>query len=117
MIGFIHRGVPAARVGFETVLLEAGAGVLVRGLHHDVDAPTQITEDQAAVALQARYDLDHAVALEHASSLAAAQHMRQVIDAAGRKPSPSAGTSRLVALAIAAISIADLVPSRNELNI
>ena len=32
-------------------------------------------------------------------------------------PSPSSGTARPVALAIAAISIADLVPSRNELNI
>ena len=37
--------------------------------------------------------------------------------AAGGKARPSGATSRSVALAIATISIADLVPSRKELNI
>ncbi len=52
-----------------------------------------------------------------ASRFAAAQDLRQVVDAAGREMQPVGGTARPVALAIAAISIADLVPSRNELNI
>ena len=46
------------------------------------------------------------------------QHMRQVVDAAGRKQQAVRPARRgRQALAIAAISIADLVPSRNELNI
>ncbi len=48
---------------------------------------------------------------------ARAQHLRQIVDAAGRKRQPASGTSNPQALAIAAISIADLVPSRKLLNI
>ena len=43
--------------------------------------------------------------------------MGEIVDPARRKLRPSVGTSSAHALAIAAISIADLVPSRNELNI
>ena len=105
-------------IGLQAVFLEAGRGVIVRRLEHDIDAPAQVAKHRPAVALERRDDLDHAVALQHAArrrgraALAAARRRRR----AGM-PSPSCGTSRPQALATAAISIADLVPSRNELNI
>jgi hypothetical protein len=43
--------------------------------------------------------------------------VRQIIDPQGGKARPFAGTASPVAFAIAAISIADFVPSRKELNI
>src|SRR6516165_2958655 len=81
MVGLVHRGVPAALVGLEPVLLEAGSRVHGRRLEYDIDAPPQITNDRAAVALEARDALDHAVSIEDPACGPIAQQLRQVVDA------------------------------------
>jgi hypothetical protein len=67
--------------------------------------------------LEARHDLDEALS----SSTPPCARGRSVKGRSsapqGGKARPSRGALSPVALAIAAISIADLVPSRNELNI
>src|SRR5262249_55574703 len=87
VVGLVHRRVPTARVGLEAVFPEAVAGVFVRRLQYDIDAPAQVAEDRSTVALQRGHHLDHAVAFERA---AAAQDLGQVVDAAGREAEPIA---------------------------
>ena len=48
MVGLVHRRVPAAGIGPEAVFLEAGAGVVVWRLQHDIDAPAQIARNTGA---------------------------------------------------------------------
>ena len=81
----VHRRITAARVGRQAVLLEAGRGVIVLRLEHDIDAPAQIALDRRAIALQRRHHFDHAVAFQHAANRVRPQHVRQLIGAAGRK--------------------------------
>jgi hypothetical protein len=54
---------------------------------------------------------------QRAAEMSRAQDASKIVGAAGGKPKPACGTPRPQALATTAISIADLLPSRNDLNI
>ena len=106
-----ERGEAPGGVGGHAVLAEAGGGVGVRGLEHHVDAPAQVARDRAAVALEAGDDLDGPRGARGRQEMCARSSAPQ-----GGKARPSSGAARAQALATAAISMADLVPSRNEVN-
>jgi hypothetical protein len=55
--------------------------------------------------------------MERAACLARAEDAREVVHPGGRKREPPGAGVSPVAFATAAISMADFVPSRNELNI
>jgi hypothetical protein len=83
----------------------------------DVHAPAQVAEHRAAVALEARDDLDLARVMERPARRARPEHARQVVHAARREREAVGRRREPVALATAAISMPLFVPSRNELNI
>ena len=85
MKGLVHRRVPPARVGVHAVLAEAGGGVVVRSLDHDVHPPAKIPGDRPAVALERRHHLDLALVVKEAALLAGAEHVREIVHAAGRE--------------------------------
>ena len=91
MIRLVHRRIAPASVGLQAILPETVRGVIVRRFQHHIDAPAQIAEHRAAVALQRRHHFDHAGLFQHAARLAGPHYMRQVVDAAGRKQQPARG--------------------------
>ena len=107
----------AGRVGGQAVLLKQAAGVVGGRAEGDVDPLAQVGVDVAAVALQIRDDLDRGLALQLPAHARGPQHPGEVMGAAGQEERPRFCGSRPVALATAAISMADLVPSTKLLNI
>ena len=85
MVGLVHRRIAPAGVGLQAILLETVSGVIVRRFQHDIDAPAQIPEHRTAVALQRRYHFHDAGFFQHPAFVARPHHMRQIVDAAGRK--------------------------------
>ena len=87
------------------------------GLEGDEDAVTDVVEDLAPVRLLASGDVDETAA-GHASAIRRRpEDPGEVVQAGRREGEASSGQSSPVPLATAAISIAALVPSVNELYI
>src|SRR6202030_3929903 len=63
----VHRGVPAARIGDEAVFGKAPADIVARRLERRIDAPAQVAEHRAAVALERRDHLDRALVMQRAA--------------------------------------------------
>jgi hypothetical protein len=84
----VHRRIAPGGIGGQAVLPETGGGIVGFGLQHDVDAPAQVAEHRPPVAFEGGDDLDHAVAVQLPAKGCGAQHMGQVIDAAGREFQP-----------------------------
>ena len=118
VIGPPQRGVAPGGVGRDAVFGEAAADVVGLALEHGVDAPAQVVRDLAAVALARRRSPRPCPCAAGCRPRRAGAGGRAgpTCRRAGRPARPRAAR-RPVALAIAAISMPDLVPSRKELNI
>ena len=92
MVRLVHRRIAARGIGREAVLAEAAAHVVlagrVAGAEGHVDAPAQIAEHRAAIALDARYHLDLPGMMQLPAFVARAQHAGQVVHAARREREP-----------------------------
>ncbi len=84
----VHRGVLAARVGHQPVLLEAPLRVIAATREDHIDAPAQVAEDRAAVAVQAGDHFHLAAVMQHPAIGLWPEHRRQIVHTARRKVEP-----------------------------